>query len=107
MTEQQGEGTSAATPRGDHDQGNTTPGERATSFQAVQGEAEHYNGAALLVSAYSALWVILLVWVGLTWRKQSTLDARLGELERVIADADRASKQSSKAEPGREERPGR
>jgi hypothetical protein len=101
MTEQ-GEGTSGASP-----QGSATPSERATSFQAVQGEAEHYNGAALLVSAYAALWVILLLWVGLTWRKQRTIDSRLGELERVIAGADEAAKSAAKKAPEGEERPGR
>jgi CcmD family protein len=71
----------------------TAPGDRSTAFQAVQGEPEHYNGATLLVSAYAAIWVILLMWVALSWRRQGALDARLGELERVIAEAD--AKQAS------------
>ena len=65
-----------------------TPEGRSTSFQAVQGEPEHYNGATLLVSAYAAIWLILLAWVALSWRRQSALDDRLGELEKVIAQAD-------------------
>jgi len=62
--------------------------DRATSFQAVSpGEAQHYSGEALMVSAYVILWVILLVWVALLGRKQSSLDARLSDLERVLAKA--------------------
>jgi CcmD family protein len=65
-----------------------TPGDRSTTFQAVQGEPEHYSGETLLVSAYAVLWTILLLWVAFVWRKQSTLDARLDDLEREL---DRAS----------------
>jgi hypothetical protein len=64
--------------------GPTTPDDRATTFQAVKGEPEHYHGETLLVTAYAALWVIILAWVALVWRKQSALAIRLDELERVI-----------------------
>jgi hypothetical protein len=65
-----------------------SPDDRATTFQAVQGaQAEHYSGEVLLVSAYSALWVILLCWVALLWRKQSAMNARLEELDREIDKA--------------------
>jgi hypothetical protein len=63
------------------------PDSRSTTFQAVQGESEHYSGEVLLVSAYAVLWVILLSWVALVWRKQSALDARLDDLEREIDKA--------------------
>ena len=66
-------------------------GDRSTTFQAVQGEPEHYSGEALLVSAYAILWVILLAWVALVWRKQNALDARLDDLEREIDKADAAA----------------
>ena len=71
--------------------------DRATTFQAVQGEAQHYSGEVLLVSAYAILWTILLVWVSFLWRKQSLLNDRLGELERVI---DRAAKPAAEASKG-------
>ena len=71
------------------------PDDRATTFQAVQGEPEHYNGAELLVIAYAALWVILIAWVALVWRKQASLTSRLDDLERVIDEA--ARKASSPA----------
>jgi CcmD family protein len=69
-------------------QGTQTPDERSTSFQAVQGEAEHYSGETLLVSAYAILWVIIFGWVVFVWRKQNALDSRLGDLEREIDKAD-------------------
>ncbi len=68
-----------------------SPNDRATTFQAVQGEGEHYSGEALLVGAYSAIWAIVLFWVALLWRKQSAMGARLDDLEHVLnkAAADR------------------
>ncbi len=68
-----------------------SPDSRSTSFQPVTGEAEHYSGETLLVSAYALIWVILLSWVALVWRKQSALDARLDDLEREIEKADASS----------------
>ena len=65
-----------------------TPNDRATSFQAVEGNAaEHYSGSTLLVSAYAVVWVVLLAWVAIVWRKQSTLATRLDDLERVLDKA--------------------
>ena len=69
-------------------QGAQTPDERSTSFQAVQGEAEHYSGETLLVSAYAIIWVIVFGWVAFVWRKQNALDTRLDDLEREIDKAD-------------------
>jgi hypothetical protein len=65
-----------------------TPGDRATTFQAVQGNGtEQYSGGTLLVVAYAVLWVVMFVWVALVWRKQRTLDSRLADLEGVIQKA--------------------
>jgi hypothetical protein len=63
------------------------PDSRSTTFRAVEGESEHYSGEVLLVSAYAVLWVILLAWVALVWRKQRLLDTRLDDLEREIDKA--------------------
>jgi hypothetical protein len=77
----------------------STPDDRATSFQAVQGEPEHYNGTTLLVTAYGAIWVILILWVAMVWRKQAALTTRLEDLEQVIGEAGRkASRQQSPAD---------
>ena len=65
-----------------------TPDGRSTTFQAVDGnQKEQYSGGALLVSAYAALWIVLFAWVGVVWRKQSALNGRLDDLERVIDKA--------------------
>ncbi|HLK39464.1 MAG TPA: CcmD family protein [Polyangiaceae bacterium] len=65
-----------------------SPGDRATSFQAVQGgQTEHYSGEALLVTAYAIVWVVVLGWVALMWRKQSALLARVADLQREIDKA--------------------
>jgi CcmD family protein len=67
------------------------PSDRATTFQAVQGgEAEHYSGEVLLVSAYAIVWVMVLSWVALMWRKQSALGARIDDLQRVLDKASTA-----------------
>ena len=66
----------------------TQPSDRATTFQAVQGNAtEQYSGATLLVTAYAVLWIVMFAWVALVWRKQRTLDARIADLEGVIQKA--------------------
>ena len=69
-----------------------TPDDRATTFQAVKGEPEHYSGETLLVSAYAVLWVIVLAWVALAWRRQAGLSTRLDDLERVLDEAARRQK---------------
>jgi hypothetical protein len=64
------------------------PDDRATEFQAVQGNpTEQYSGATLLVAAYAVLWVVVFAWIGLVWRKQRVLDTRLSDLERVLDKA--------------------
>ena len=66
----------------------TPPSDRATEFQAVQGNpTEQYNGATLLVIAYAVLWVALFAWIAAMWRKQRALDGRLADLERVLDKA--------------------
>jgi hypothetical protein len=72
--------------------GGGAPDDRATAFQAVKGEPEHYSGETLLVTAYAALWVIVLAWVAMAWKKQAGLSRRLDDLERVIGEAARKQK---------------
>ena len=84
--------TSSAAPdhgASDHAAPSTgAPDDRATTFQPVTGaQPEHYNGEVLLVTAYAILWVILITWIALVWRKQSALGARLADLEREIDKA--------------------
>jgi len=77
----------------------STSGGRETTFQAVQGGQEHYSGEILLVTAYAALWALLLLWVALIWRKQGDVNTRLVDLERVI-DKAAAEKQAASAQKG-------
>jgi CcmD family protein len=73
------------------------PDDRATEFTAVES-GEHYSGSTLLVEAYAAIWVILMVWIFMLWRKQASLSERLDGLERTIDRAAAAvDKKASKA----------
>lgn len=72
-----------------------TPGDRSTTFQPVEGGAEHRSGEMLLVEAYSVLWLILMGWLVFQWRRQAAIGSRIDGLERAI---DRAA---AKAEKGR------
>lgn len=63
------------------------PDDRSTSFQAVPGGQEQYSGSTLLVGAYAVLWVILIAWVALVWRKATSLGARVDDLERILDEA--------------------
>jgi hypothetical protein len=66
----------------------SSPDDRATSFQPVEGNpTEQHSGTTLLVEAYVVLWVILMTWLLLLWRKQKGLNARLDDLERAIDKA--------------------
>ena len=92
------EGMAVQAPASQGSQGATgTAEDRATSFQAVSGnEPQHYSGEVLLVTAYALVWTILLGWVAFVWRRQRGLDARLADLERVIAATGRGSPRSEK-----------
>jgi hypothetical protein len=79
----------AAAPSSSAASPSSAPEDRATTFQAVKGEPEHYSGEGLLVSAYAALWVIVFVWIALVWKKQTGLSSRLADLERVIDESAR------------------
>lgn len=81
---------SAAPPAG-------APDDRATEFTAVDGGNEHYAGSTLLVEAYAAIWVILMVWLFLLWRKQATLTDRLDGLEAAIDRAAKAQEKKARA----------
>lgn len=76
----------------------TTPDARSTTFQPVEGGSEHRSGETLLVEAYVVLWVILMGWLFLLWRKQNNLHTRLDDLERAIDKA--ADDQSTKPKAG-------
>ncbi len=64
---------------------------RASEFHAVQGGPEMRSGEQLLVEAYALIWLFLLAWLVVVWRKQNVIGARLRDLEAAIARADSAS----------------
>jgi len=68
----------------------TAPDDRATEFKAVEGTGEHYNGYTLMVEAYAAIWLILMVWLAFLWRKQAALSLRIDGLEGALSRAERA-----------------
>ncbi len=62
-----------------------TPEDRATEFKAVDGSAgETYSGSTLMVAAYGAIWVILMVWLLLLWGKAKAQEERLDGLEKAL-----------------------
>jgi hypothetical protein len=61
------------------------PGQRSTEFRAVEGGTEMVSGGTLLVEAYAALWLILLAFLLVSWRRQARIDARVDELEKAVA----------------------
>ena len=71
-----------------------TPDDRATEFQAVQG-GETYSGSTLLVVAYMAIWLLLMAWILMLWRKAQSLTSRLDGLEAAI-DRATAAKEGAK-----------
>lgn len=64
-------------------------GENATQMQAAPETGEHFNGYTLMVEAYLAIWLILMGWLFMLWRKQATLTERVAGLEAAL---DRAEK---------------
>ena len=66
-------GIQAAQPKPETGEGRDT-----TGFQAAPaGSEERFSGSTLLVEAYAAIWLILMAWLLLLWRKQASLTARL------------------------------
>ncbi len=61
------------------------PSSRSTEFVPVDGGVETTSAELLLVVAYLVMWALLLAFVGLGWRRQGRLDARLADLERNVA----------------------
>ncbi len=65
-----------------------SPDDRSATFQPVAGGPETHNGTVLLVEAYAAIWIVLMVWLFFLWRKQRALHDRLDEVERSLTRAE-------------------
>ena len=60
------------------------PAARSTQFVPVEGNTETTSAEALLIAAYLVMWARLLAFVGLGWRRQARVEARLAELEKAV-----------------------
>jgi hypothetical protein len=61
------------------------PEDRKTEFVAVTGGRESTSAEVLLVSAYGIMWIFLLGFLWLGWRRASQLRQKLDQLERALA----------------------
>jgi CcmD family protein len=57
---------------------------RDGQFRAVEGGTEFASGPTLLVEAYVVIWVLLLGFLLVGWRRQSRIEARMKDLEQVM-----------------------
>jgi hypothetical protein len=58
-----------------------------TGFAPVEGGPEMQSGEALLVEAYAVMWILVLGFVVLAWRRTIAFERRLDSLEAVLAAA--------------------
>jgi CcmD family protein len=73
------------------------PDSRSNEFTAVDPNVEQFSGSTLLVEAYAAIWIVLMAWIFLLWRKQAGLAERLDDLERTIDRAAASAQKKAKA----------
>ncbi len=73
-----------------------TTSSSSNEYRAVQG-GEQYSGEKLMIGAYAAIWVVLMAWIYLLWRKQAALGERLDGLERTIDRAAAAIEKNAAA----------
>ena len=62
------------------------PDDRATAFRAAKN-GEAVPGGSLLIAAYAVVWVVILLIVVRTFRRQTRSAEQLDALERAIAKA--------------------
>ena len=60
------------------------PSARSTQFVPVEGGTETTSAEAMLVAAYLVMWALLVAFIGLGWRRQARVEARLVELEKAV-----------------------
>ena len=62
------------------------PSDRATAFRAAKN-GESVPGGALLIAAYAVIWMVILLVIVRTFRRQTKSAQQLAALERVIEKA--------------------
>jgi hypothetical protein len=60
------------------------PSSRSQEFVPVEGGHETTSAEAMLVAAYLVMWALLIGFIGLGWRRQARVEARLAELEKSV-----------------------
>jgi CcmD family protein len=80
--------------------GTASPDGRAQTFRPVEGGQELQSGERLLVEAYAAIWVILFVFLVLSWRRQRRIDERVATLEGALERARGAGGGPARGERG-------
>jgi hypothetical protein len=60
------------------------PSARSQEFVPVTDGTETTSAELMLVLAYLVMWGLLLAFVGLGWRRQSKVEARIQDLERAL-----------------------
>ncbi|MFO0589579.1 MAG: CcmD family protein [Polyangiaceae bacterium] len=73
-----------------------TPDDRGQAFRAVDGGGQMQSGERLLVIAYMAIWLCVVIFVIFSSRKQSRIEARIGALEGALSKTRAADKTSKK-----------
>lgn len=60
-------------------------------------DSQMQSGEALLVEAYMVIWVLVLGWVFLAWRRTRALEDKMATLEEALARAAKAAKPAAPA----------
>jgi hypothetical protein len=75
--------------------GSAAPDDRSTAFHSVDASSDQGLGTTLLVESYAAIWVVLMAFVLLGWRKQAALGVRLDDLEKAIDKSEAAKEKKA------------
>jgi hypothetical protein len=65
--------------------------ERSTQFVPVEGGVETTSAGTFLVAAYALMWLCVLVFLLLTWRKTRAAQAQIDKLESALSKLPEAS----------------
>lgn len=78
-------------------------GADGTGFRPVTGGEEMQSGGRLLVEAYAAIWLILMVLVVFMWRRTRAIEARIAVLDQSVRRAEKGPGYRDRAAPAKSE----
>ena len=58
-----------------------------SEFKPVEPGGETTSGATLLIEAYALMWLVVFVFIWMSWRRQKSIDQRIDDLRAAIAKA--------------------